>query len=115
LLARVSFVSQAREQVVVPETAIQSEEDPSENNPASAPADNSNPPPSPETGTVFVIEGSGDAAVARARSVQLGDRLDGQVQILSGLQPGEQYVVRSADELTEGDPVRLSFTSETVE
>ncbi|NJN86323.1 MAG: efflux RND transporter periplasmic adaptor subunit [Leptolyngbyaceae cyanobacterium SL_7_1] len=114
LLARVSFLSPAREQVVVPETAIQTEaEQPaSRNSPTSSPA---NSPTPAEDGTLFVIEGSGDSTIARARTVQLGDRIDGQVEILSGLQPGEQYVVRSADDLAEGDPVRLSFTSETAE
>lgn len=108
LLARVSFSSSTRETVVVPDTAIQPEDDAQTADAASA-----SDRPQPTSGTLFVVEGTGESAIARVRPVQLGDRADGQVVILSGLQPGEQYVVRSSGELTEGDRVRLSFTSES--
>jgi multidrug efflux pump subunit AcrA (membrane-fusion protein) len=44
---------------------------------------------------VDVVEGEGAAQVLRRRVVQLGRELDGEVQILSGLQPGEQVALPS--------------------
>jgi HlyD family secretion protein len=111
LLARVSFASQETEQVIVPETAIDLADD-------SAPdlannAENTAPGSAqPGSATVFVINRNGEEATVEARSVQLGDRADNQIQILSGLNPGEEFVVRSSGALNDGDPVRLSFISE---
>ena len=114
LLARVSFASQTARQVVIPATAIQAAGGARSNG---AGADQ-NPPAQPTTATIFVVksskaEGNGDRATVQARTVKLGDRLDNQVEVLSGLQPGEQFVVRSSGELKDGDAVRLSFLSET--
>jgi RND family efflux transporter MFP subunit len=113
LLARVSFASQTARQVVIPATAIQAAGGARSNESG---VDQN--PPAPTTATVFVVEsskaeGNGDRATVQARTVKLGDRLDNQVEVLSGLQPGEQFVVRSSGELKDGDAVRLSFISET--
>ncbi len=65
-----------------------------------------------QPGKLFVIVGEGKDAKAVERSVILGNRGNGQVEILSGLQPGERYVVRSGRPLKDGDAVRLSILSE---
>ncbi|MEO0408025.1 MAG: efflux transporter periplasmic adaptor subunit, partial [Cyanobacteria bacterium P01_A01_bin.135] len=104
LLARVSFEADAAERVVVPETALQVAE-------------------TPEPATLFVIETSpnpaaGDenaptsnSATVSSRPVQVGDRADSRVEILSGLAPGEYYVTRSSAPLSGGEQVRLSLIS----
>lgn len=96
LLARVQFQSATAQRVVVPETALEAAGDEADS-------------------TLFVVEGTGETAKAVARSVQLGDRADGKVQVISGLQPGESFIVRSARPLTDGQPVRLSILSETAQ
>lgn len=99
LLARVSFPDRNENAIVIPETAIEianKTEEISNNNMA----------------TVFVIQEQDEATTVTARKVQLGDRDNSQVEILSGLQSGERYVVRSSGDLKEGDRVNLSFLSE---
>ncbi len=61
--------------------------------------------------TVFVVQGTAENVRVVARPVTVGDRRDGQVEILAGLQPGDRYVVRSSNPLQPGDPVRLSAIS----
>lgn len=120
LLARVSFTDSGAAQVVVPETAIQTDEDQAgqSGNAASQESPQTADTGSAETaeldtGTVFVVSGSGEAATVKARTVRLGDRADGQIEVLSGLQPGEAYVARSSRDLKDGDRIRLSIISET--
>jgi HlyD family secretion protein len=117
LLARVSFIRQTAERVVVPLTAIEiageaegegSEAGRSEAESADSPSEQAG-----ETATVFVLEGSEEEPTVAARTVRLGDRADGQIEILSGLEPGEQFIVRSSGNLQDGDLVRLSLISET--
>ncbi|WP_346016647.1 efflux RND transporter periplasmic adaptor subunit [Chroococcidiopsis sp. CCMEE 29] len=98
LLARVSFESEAAQRIVVPQSAVsqvgQGEQG--------------------KQGVVFVVTGGeGETPVAvTARSVTLGERADGQVEILSGLKAGERFVTRSGRPLKNGEPVRLSILSE---
>jgi hypothetical protein len=42
----------------------------------------------------------------------VGDRADGRVEILSGLQPGDAIVLRSNRPLQPGTPIRPSILSE---
>lgn len=92
LLARVKFQAPQANQVIVPESAFV------------------NPDPKNQ---IFVIEGEADQQKAVARSVQVGETRNGQVEIRSGLRAGEAFVVRSSSPLQDGQPVRLSILSET--
>ncbi len=114
LLARVSFDPQTARQVVVPEAAVQVA---STDRPGGAPSSGASlgtaPRSESKTATVFVVKKTGDRATVEARTVQLGARSYNQVEILSGLKPGEQFVVRSSGQLENGASVSLSFISET--
>ncbi len=91
LLARVQFSPSQEARVVVPESALALGE---------------------ESNTVFVIEGEGKRAKAVARPVKTGASSQDRVEILSGLSPGEAFVVQSDRPLTSGQTVRLSILSE---
>lgn len=108
LLARVNFATQAVQRVVVPQTALQK---PPRNQAASQTTENKQAADK-QTGTLFVVTNTEGKAQATARSVTLGKRADAKVEILSGLQAGESYVVRSGRPLKDGDAVRLSIISE---
>ena len=97
LLARVNFELQTKKQIVIPETAIQNDQLKREQ----------------QTATIFVVNGKGEQAKAEARTVTIGRKVDNRVEILSGLESGEQFIIRSSQELQDGDQVRLSFISET--
>jgi HlyD family secretion protein len=117
LLARVNFAQQVAERVVVPLTAIEiggeAESSDAESPQAEASAAEQSDEQAGETATIFVLEGSPEEPTVAARTVRLGDRADGQVEILSGLEPGDQYVARSSGNLEDGAAVRLSLISET--
>jgi len=102
LLARVSFSRQAKELVVIPETATQISL-----NPAQEISDDS-----VDTATIFILKEESEQAIVSARDVKLGDRANSLVEIRSGLKPGERFVVHSSGNLKDGDQVRLSFLSE---
>ncbi|MBE9207930.1 efflux RND transporter periplasmic adaptor subunit [Nostoc sp. LEGE 06077] len=106
LLARVNFATQAQPRVVVSQTALQK----SAKQPSGSEAANNE-----TNGTVFVVTDTQGKPTVTARSVTLGKKADSKVEILSGLQPGERYVVRSGRPLKDGNPVRLSILSETGE
>ncbi|WP_026736585.1 efflux RND transporter periplasmic adaptor subunit [Fischerella sp. PCC 9605] len=108
LYARVNFANRGQERVVVPLTAIQGREGESPNqNPESKIENNQ--------GKVFVVVRGGDKTTVAARSVTLGKRADGKVEIISGLEPGESYVVRSGKPLRDRDAVSLSILSEKLD
>jgi RND family efflux transporter MFP subunit len=56
---------------------------------------------------VFVVEGHGSEAVARARAVQLGDVRGNQVVVTGGLSTGETIVVSGPGLLADGNRVRI--------
>ncbi len=99
LLSRIIFKSDTPQNIVVPLTAIQNTKE------AEKPKLISN-------GKVFVITRKDGKTKVTARRVTLGKQADGKVEILSGLQPGESYVLRSGKPLTDDDAVKLSILSE---
>jgi HlyD family secretion protein len=135
LLARVSFRQAQPDRIVVPLSALPEDRGKRPAKPAGNAPDKSNPEkpkaekpnsspvsgrdrgageakPRKSQGTLFVVTGTGEQAKVSARSVTLGKQIDGKVQILSGLSPGERYVSRSGRPLKDGDAVRLSILSE---
>ena len=69
---------------------------------------------SPKSGAfaVFVADGNGDTAVARAREVGLGRISGNRVAVESGLKVGEAVVVSGASLLTDGEALRVIPGSE---
>ncbi|MFH7025877.1 MAG: efflux RND transporter periplasmic adaptor subunit [Heteroscytonema crispum UTEX LB 1556] len=116
LLARVSFQTTAQQRVVVPQSAIQGgggEGETSQTGVGETPIQNPKSKIQNRQGTVFVVTEAEGKPTVTAKAVTLGEKADGNVEILSGLKPGERYVVRSGKLLKEGDAVRLSILSET--
>jgi HlyD family secretion protein len=122
LLARVSFAQTTVDRVVVPLSALQEEKaNPTQagsSNPRSAttrdrpqPASTTSPVENRTKGTLFIVTRDGEQSKVTARSVALGQQIDGKVQILSGLNPGERFVSRTSKPLKDGDPVRVSILS----
>jgi multidrug efflux pump subunit AcrA (membrane-fusion protein) len=124
-LARVQFSSNQVRQIAIAETALEAAGRPTQapkdtntqpNQPAKPKTDtksNAAEKGKPKTGSVFVITGDPKEPKVAARKVTLGDRRDGKVVILSGLQEGDRIVVRSGGKLQDGDSVRLSVLSES--
>jgi len=122
LFARVSFEETKAPRVVVPQTALQGGREQGsrgagEQGSRGAGEQGSNPKskiqnPKSTEATVFVVTGQGAKAKVQARRVQVGDRANGKVEIISGLKPGERFVARSGKPLKDGEPVRLSVVSE---
>jgi RND family efflux transporter MFP subunit len=125
LLARVNFENQTQQRVVVPQTAIQKQTGNKNSKSIGETQTNvqqSSSPPNTSgiaeaksqerSGTIFVVKDTEGKTKVTTRAVMLGKRADGKVEILSGLQAGERYVVRSGKPLKEGDTVSLSILSE---
>lgn len=110
LLARVNFAPRQSSTVVVPETAFKlgkKEKDQGER------GDEERGVSSQSAGaTIFVVSGEGDENRVEARTVQVGDRSNDLVEIISGLQPGERFVTNSSKPLKNGDIVQLSLLSQ---
>jgi HlyD family secretion protein len=117
LLARATFAQTTTDRVVIPLSALQDNranpKQPAANPRSTTTTDRSSnqTPPNRTKGTLFVVTQAGEQAKVTARSVQLGQQIDGKVQILSGLNPGERFVARTSKPLKDGDPVRLSILS----
>lgn len=92
LLARVQFGQDQADWPVIPESALGLDSEKSE-------------------GVIFVIDRSGEAPLAQQRSVILGDRYQGRVQVRSGLTPGEEVIIKSSRPLGDQQPVNISLTS----
>lgn len=94
LLARVNFAANAASNVVVPQSALEA-------------AGEGN------TSTIFVAAGTEEDPRVEQRTVQIGRQVNDLVEILSGLAPGEAFVVKSSQPLSDGQAVKLSVLSET--
>lgn len=94
MLARVTPASSTTRTVFIPQSALETAED-TENQ-------------------IFVLRLGEDeeTITVEPRTVQIGQTANSQVEILSGLSPGEEYVVRSNEPLKPGQTVRRSLTSE---
>jgi multidrug efflux system membrane fusion protein len=64
-------------------------------------------PSDPNAASVFVIEGESDKAVARLRSIRLGQFVGSRVVVLAGLNRGEQVVTGGRQNLVDGADVRV--------
>jgi multidrug efflux pump subunit AcrA (membrane-fusion protein) len=89
LLARVRLNNNSAAKVIVPETAIINQG---------------------ESPAIFVLSESNSQV--EKRRVSLGQALDGQVEILTGIEPGERFVVSSSKPLQNGEKVRVSILSD---
>jgi HlyD family secretion protein len=116
LLARVNFENETQPRVIIPETALQGRDGESGGNQRkqtkSASASSPGSSRSKSQGTVFVVTEAEGKTTATARAVTIGEKADGNVEVLSGLQPGERFIARSGRPLKDGDSVRLSILSE---
>ncbi|MDJ1180765.1 efflux RND transporter periplasmic adaptor subunit [Roseofilum sp. BLCC_M91] len=90
LLARANFEVGDRQTIRVPQQAIVNRDG--------------------EDATLFLINEENGNTVT-SRRVILGTTRDGEVEIISGLEPGERYVLRSSRPLEDGDRVELSILS----
>lgn len=114
LLARVNFSTAGRSAVVIPETALgllaanaEGGAGSSSNKETGAIASDA------DEATLFVVSNTDEQAEVEVRRVRLGARANGQVEVVSGLQPDERYVVRSSSgTLQPGQTVRPSLLSE---
>ncbi len=60
--------------------------------------------------SVYVIADDGDESgslVVRSITVQLGTRLDGKVEVISGLEPGVKVITHGSLRVSDGSPVRI--------
>ncbi|MEQ8465697.1 efflux RND transporter periplasmic adaptor subunit [Coleofasciculus sp. E1-EBD-02] len=106
LLARVSFTPNTQAQVVVPQTALEVGGESGRGETQTAKTTKTS-----GKETVFVVVENGGESKVKARQVEISDRAKGRVAIVSGLKPGERFVVRSDAPLKDGDTVRLSILS----
>ncbi|WP_225871758.1 MULTISPECIES: efflux RND transporter periplasmic adaptor subunit [unclassified Thermosynechococcus] len=92
LLARVAFQGANAPRLMIPQSALGGFEEGQL---------------SSRQGSVFVVVGDR----VQERQVTLGQRRQGQVEILSGLKAGDRYVVRASRPLRDGDKIRPSIFS----
>jgi HlyD family secretion protein len=112
LLARVGFEGQATNAIRVPESAFQTNRKRGERRSGGGGKSSDREQQPPKAGTLYVVNGSGQKAKVATRSVTLGQRQDGLVEVVAGLSEGDRIVIRSSKPLKNGDPVKLSILSE---
>ena len=64
-------------------------------------------PQKPEDFAVLVVEGTGDPATVRARSVSVGDAYGNMIQVVGGVKAGERVVTAGATLVKSGEQVRV--------
>jgi multidrug efflux pump subunit AcrA (membrane-fusion protein) len=69
--------------------------------------------PRSQQAILFVLNSTANPPTVSSRQVQIGEQTDGQVEILSGLKPGERFIVRSGQPLKDGAAVKFSILSES--
>jgi HlyD family secretion protein len=106
LLGRVNFSTDAATRVVIPVSALQEREG------RGKALQGEGQPQVGGQGTIFVLASGTEKPAVTSKTVTLGERVDGRVEVLSGLQPGDSYVARSGKPLKDGETVRLSILSE---
>lgn len=124
LLSRVSFAQTTVDRVIVPLSALQDDRANAKQTGTNSRSPTTSDRPNnatlagtasaqenPTKGNLFVVTRDGEQSKVSARSVALGQQIDGKVQILSGLNPGERFVSRTSKPLKDGDPVRVSILS----
>ena len=117
LFARVSLAGPRSPKILVPETALQKElVSPSQPKDAKRTGFSAQRKPqstfTPGDKAYIFVASPGQTPTVRARQVVLGDRLDGQIEIRSGLKPKERYVKRSSQPLQDGLTVNVSALSQ---
>jgi RND family efflux transporter MFP subunit len=92
LLARVKFNAQTKQKIIIPESALNQNQD---------------------VNYIFLIKNQQEEqALVEKQTVEIGNVINGKVEILNGLQVNEQFVVNSSQPLQNGDRVNLSVLSE---
>ncbi|WP_226664523.1 efflux RND transporter periplasmic adaptor subunit [Microbulbifer aggregans] len=86
MLLRVRIISNPREALTIPEAALV---------------------PLAGEQSVFVVEKTEGGQVVRSRAVQIGQRYQGKVEILSGLSRGERVVTRGTLHIRDGQEVSI--------
>lgn len=64
-------------------------------------------PQKPEEFAVLLAEGSGDPAIVRAHTVELGDAYGNMIQVLGGVKAGERVVTSGSTLVKSGEKVRV--------
>lgn len=125
LLARVQFTPDRAEPVVIAAAALELGKGGQGGRAGRAGragrSEPSSPSPTPtNTATLYILPPSTAAPdstpsprLVQARAVTLGQRHNDRVEVLSGLQPGETYVIKSDRPLKPGQAVRLSILSDS--
>ncbi len=122
LLARVNFVQPQQRQVWVPETALQTNKGSSstgkvqqaqQSNSSRSGGQQSSETTASQKATLFVLKTTDAKPYVAARSVILGERRNGQVEVIQGLKLGESFVSRSSQPLKDGAFVSRSAISES--
>ncbi len=111
LIARVTFAPTTQQAITVPESALALT--PQSNAASNAASDDGDGTPVSESPTLFILVEKNGQAIAQPRPVTIGDRANGIVEVLSGLEPGEPYIIRSDSDITAGQPVQRSILSES--